>query len=174
MHVECSGSFQVRLIFITSMRTLIQRVRQATVTSSNEVIGTIGYGLLIFLGIGADDTENDTDWMAHKCINLRIFEDHQGKMNLTVSKIQGEIMVVSQFTLYGDCSRGHRPSFTGAAPPIVAEKLYKRFIENLRDNGIKVSEGKFGARMEVSLINDGPVTILIESPPSTRSSDYTL
>ena len=145
------------------MRALVQRVRNARVTVAGETTGEIGPGLLIFLGVGVNDTEKELAFIADKCANLRIFEDDAGKMNRSLLDTGGEALVVSQFTLYGDASHGRRPSFSEAAPPEIAEKLYREFVKTLADFGIKVATGKFRAEMEVTLCNDGPVTIMVES-----------
>ena len=146
------------------MRALIQRVDNASVSSDGKIQGEIGHGLLILLGVSSDDTNKDVDWIANKSIHLRIFEDEYGKMNLDVKAVGGEIMVVSQFTLYGNCMKGNRPSFTQVALPEKAEKLYRRFIEHIKEENIPVAEGLFGAHMSVSLTNNGPVTLLVHTP----------
>lgn len=147
------------------MRALVQRVSQASVNIESKITGQIGKGLLILLGISSNDVESDAKYLAEKCANLRIFEDSQEKMNLSVQDIHGSALVVSQFTLYADTRRGNRPSFTEAAPPEKSEKLYEYFVEQLRDllGEKKVATGVFRSMMEVSLINDGPVTIMLES-----------
>ena len=145
------------------MRAVIQRVQEARVEVDGEVIGKIGQGFLVLLGVRKDDTEEDVRYLADKVTGLRIFEDEAGKMNLSISEVKGEILAVSQFTLYGDCRKGRRPSFDEAAPPDVAERLYELFVEEIRKSGIKVETGKFRALMDVHLINSGPVTILLDS-----------
>ena len=147
------------------MRLLIQRVSRAKVTVSGEIIGEIGHGLLIFVGIGHNDDIARVKEMTEKLIKLRIFEDEAGKMNLDVTSRGGSVLVVSQFTLYGDARKGNRPSFIDAARPEQAKELYDRFVSELREKmGIEpVAEGRFGAMMEVELVNDGPVTIWLES-----------
>ena len=144
------------------MKTVIQRVSRADVTISGTTAGKIGQGLLILLGVGPEDTEETADYIATKIINMRIFEDEKGKMNRSVKDVGGEILVVSQFTLYADCRKGNRPSFVGAAAPEPAEALYRYFIKKLSESGIHTESGEFGADMQVSLINDGPVTILLD------------
>lgn len=145
------------------MRAVIQRVKSASVDVDGRVVGKIQAGLLVLLGVGDEDEDKDVDLLAQKTATLRIFADDDDKMNRSVEDIRGSVLVVSQFTLYGDCRKGRRPSFAQAAPPAKAETLYRRFIKILRDRRIPVAEGCFGASMEISLINDGPVTILIDS-----------
>ncbi len=147
------------------MRVLLQRVKQANVTIEGNIYSTIDYGILIFLGVTHQDTSNDATYLAQRSVNLRIFEDNEGKMNLSLKDVQGKALVVSQFTLYADTQKGHRPSFTEAARPDVAEHLYNDFIAELRRElgESNVATGVFRAMMDVSLINDGPVTIMIES-----------
>lgn len=145
------------------MRAVIQRVSTSKVTVDNEVIGEINKGLLVLLGVTHEDTSKDVDYMVDKILNLRIFEDENDKMNLSLKDIEGEILAVSQFTLYGDVRKGRRPSFSDAARPEIANPLYEQFVQKIKDNGVKVGTGKFGAHMMVDLTNDGPVTILLES-----------
>lgn len=145
------------------MRVVAQRVREASVEVDGEVVGAIGRGLMLLVGCGAGDGEADTDYLADKVADLRIFEDDAGKMNLSALDIGGEILVVSQFTLYGDCRKGRRPSFTGALAPEAAEALIVRMIERLSAMGLVVAQGRFGAKMAVSLVNDGPVTLLLDT-----------
>jgi D-tyrosyl-tRNA(Tyr) deacylase len=144
------------------MRAVLQRVTQASVTVDGECVGKINAGWLVLLGIAKDDSHATVKWMVEKCINLRAFEDTSGKMNLSVQDIRGEILVVSQFTLYGDCNKGRRPSFDSAAPPEIAESLYVAFCQSLEMAGISVSRGRFRADMKVNLVNDGPVTLILE------------
>ena len=146
------------------MRALLQRVTFARVTVGGQTVGEIGPGLLILLGVGHGDSQQDAATLAAKVAKLRIFNDDAGKMNLSVREADNAALVVSQFTLYADTSRGNRPSFTGAAPPAQAEALYLYFAEQLRAQGLEVQTGKFGADMQVSLLNDGPVTVWLESP----------
>ena len=136
---------------------------RAEVRVAGEPVGRIGPGLCVFLGIGKTDGQANVDQLADKIKNLRIFEDENGKMNLSVEEVREEILVVSQFTLYGDCRKGNRPSFSNAAPPDQAEKLYEYFVRRLRGAGLTVATGQFKARMNVTLINDGPVTLILES-----------
>lgn len=145
------------------MRAVIQRVKSAKVCVDGQVVGEIGRGLLVLLGIKKGDGEKDLSFLALKIPDLRIFEDDTGKFNLSLREIQGEILVVSQFTLYGDCRKGRRPSFTEAEDPILAKQLYKRFISLLKEQRLPVQTGEFQAKMEVHLINDGPVTLLLDS-----------
>lgn len=144
------------------MRFLVQRVKNASVTVQNKTIGKINKGLLVFCGITHEDSEKEADFLIKKLCNLRIFEDENDKMNLSVKDVNGEILIVSQFTLYADCTSGNRPSFTNSAKPEYAEKLYEYIIKKCKENDIKVETGKFGAHMKVELINDGPVTIMLE------------
>ncbi|MBR0365288.1 MAG: D-tyrosyl-tRNA(Tyr) deacylase [Clostridia bacterium] len=145
------------------MRAVIQRVKKANVSVDGKVIGEIGHGLLIFLGVGEGDTEADMKYIADKSLGLRIFTDENDKMNLSVCDVGGGILVISQFTLYGDCRKGRRPSFTGSMEPAGAEELYEKFIDYIAATGISVGHGEFGADMNVELINDGPVTMLLDS-----------
>lgn len=144
------------------MRVVIQRVYCARVTSDGKLLGEIGPGLCLLVGFGPGDTIEHADWVAAKIAGLRLFPDDSGKMNRSVTEHGGGILVVSQFTLYADASRGRRPSFIGAAPPEVALPLYQHFLSALRQLGVEVAAGEFGAMMQVSLTNDGPVTILLE------------
>lgn len=144
------------------MRLLIQRVKGAQVTVENRVVGAIGVGLLLFLGIHRNDTPEMTSWLVNKLVSLRCFADAAGKMNLSLKEVEGEALVVSQFTLYGNCLNGRRPDFIDSMPPEAAEPLYQKFVEELRQQIQRVQTGQFGAYMQVSLINDGPVTFLIE------------
>ncbi|OEU80391.1 MAG: D-tyrosyl-tRNA(Tyr) deacylase [Desulfobulbaceae bacterium C00003063] len=145
------------------MRAVVQRVRHASVRIDDSITGQIGYGLVILLGIRAEDTTRDLQWMADKTVNLRIFEDDEGKMNRSLADINAEMLIVSQFTLYGDCRKGRRPGYSNAAPPEIAEPIYNRFIEEIKSRGIKTATGTFRAMMEIELANDGPVTLLLDS-----------
>ncbi|OPZ79461.1 MAG: D-tyrosyl-tRNA(Tyr) deacylase [Alphaproteobacteria bacterium ADurb.Bin438] len=145
------------------MKALIQRVKNASVTIDGKVNGQINQGLCVLLGVGPKDSEKDIDWLSEKLINLRIFEDENGKMNLSLRDIDGQMLIISQFTLYGDCSRGRRPSFVYSAPPDMANELYEKFVAKIRSLGIIAETGIFGADMQVSILNDGPVTFMIES-----------
>jgi len=145
------------------MRAVIQRVKSSSVTVESEVVGEIGNGLLVFLGVAKPDKSDDADYLADKIINLRIFEDENSKMNRSLLDTGGQMLVVSQFTLLGNCKKGRRPSFIHAAGQNQAVKLYERFIEQVRQNGVSVETGRFQAMMDVSLINDGPVTFILES-----------
>lgn len=144
------------------MKILIQRVSEASVTVENKVVGKIREGFLVFLGITHNDSEKEAQFLADKVANLRVFENSEGKMNLSLKDVRGSVLIISQFTLYGDAIKGRRPSFTNAAKPEKAIPLYEYFISEVRKNGIKTEAGIFGAKMEVDLINSGPVTILIE------------
>ncbi len=145
-----------------AVRLIVQRVSEASVSVGDEVIGAIGAGLCVFLGVGRKDTETDAELLAAKLTNLRMFEDEVGKLNRSVLEVAGDLLVISQFTLYGDCRKGNRPSFTDAAPAERAQVLYEFFVRRLREAGLKVATGRFQAHMRVSLINDGPVTLLVE------------
>ncbi len=145
------------------MRAVIQRVKHSFVSVENQTVGEIGNGLLVFLGVAKKDGDQDADYLADKITNLRIFEDDKGKMNRSLLETSGEMLVVSQFTLLGDCRKGRRPSFINAAGPVEANALYERFVSLVRQKGISVQTGKFQAMMAVSLINDGPVTLILES-----------
>jgi len=146
------------------VRAVVQRVSHASVSVDSATVGKIGPGLLVLLAAAHGDGPEQVRWMADKIVGLRIFADDQGKMNVSLAQARGEMLVVSQFTLSGDCRKGKRPSFTGAAPPDEANSLYRDFIEAVRGQGIPVAEGVFGAMMEVSLVNDGPVTLIVDSP----------
>jgi D-tyrosyl-tRNA(Tyr) deacylase len=145
------------------MRAVLQRVSRASVRVSGSNRGEIGRGLVVLLGVRGDDTTTDLQWLSEKIVNLRIFEDLDGKMNRSLADIDGEMLIISQFTLYGDCRKGRRPGFSTAAPPETAEPIYERFIQDVKDKQIRVATGIFGATMEVELVNDGPVTLLLDS-----------
>ncbi len=145
------------------MRACIQRVSQASVTIGGEVHGAISHGLVVLLGVAADDTARDAQFLAEKVVGLRVFEDNDGKMNRALAEAGASALVVSQFTLLGDCRKGRRPSFVAAAPPELAEELYMRFVELLREQDVHVETGQFRQHMEVALVNDGPVTLLLDS-----------
>jgi D-tyrosyl-tRNA(Tyr) deacylase len=148
------------------MRACIQRVQSASVTlprEENRLVGEIGIGLLVLLGVGTSDSVNEAVLLARKCSELRIFEDENGKMNRSLSDVGGSMLVVSQFTLYGDCRRGRRPSFTDAAPPELADRLYQLFIDEVRKRDIPVETGTFRTEMHVHLVNDGPVTLWLDT-----------
>ena len=145
------------------MRAVIQRVTSAAVTVAEREVGAIGPGILVLLGVARDDTDQDLNWLVDKIVNLRIFEDQQGKMNLSLRDTGGEMLVVSQFTRLGDCRKGRRPSWSTAAPPDRARLLYSRFIAAVQQSNIPTACGEFGAMMQVSLVNDGPVTLLLDS-----------
>jgi D-aminoacyl-tRNA deacylase len=145
------------------MRAVIQRVSRAQVTVNGDIAGKVGRGLLIFLGVAGTDAEADADYLADKIAGLRIFEDENGKMNLAAAEVEGGVLVVSQFTLYGDVRRGKRPSFDAAAPPEHARQLYEYFVHRIREAGLPCETGRFQELMEVELVNEGPVTILLDS-----------
>lgn len=145
------------------VRAVLQRVSQARVKLEGRPVASISQGLVVLLGVAQQDTEKDAQYLAAKIAELRVFEDKEGKMNLSAKEIQGEILVVSQFTLYGDCRKGRRPSFTQAAPADVAEQLYLKVVQELREQKLKVETGVFQAAMELELVNDGPVTLLLDS-----------
>lgn len=144
------------------MKLVIQRVKRASVEVNKEIVGKIEQGFLVLLGVGPEDTKEIADFLVQKLIKLRVFEDENGKMNLSLKDINGELLIVSQFTLYADCTGGNRPSFTNAAKPDKANELYEYFIKECKKEDIKVEHGIFGADMKVELLNDGPVTILLE------------
>ncbi|WP_013629649.1 D-aminoacyl-tRNA deacylase [Rubinisphaera brasiliensis] len=145
------------------MRAVVQRVSSASVTVEEQIVGEIGPGLLILLGVGTDDERADGIWLAEKVAGLRIFPDTDGKMNCSVRDAGGAALVVSQFTLYGDCRKGKRPSFVRAAPPEIANSLYEDFMAELRGHGLQVESGRFQAHMDVKSVNDGPITLLLDS-----------
>lgn len=145
------------------MRAVLQRTLRSQVTVDGEVVGRIGAGLTVLLGVGPEDTETDVQYMKDKILNLRIFEDEAGKMNRSLLDTAGELLIVSQFTLYGDCRKGRRPGFSSAAPPELAERLYEELTAACRAEGVTVATGIFAAEMQVELVNDGPVTMLLDS-----------
>ncbi|MBF0528028.1 MAG: D-tyrosyl-tRNA(Tyr) deacylase [Deltaproteobacteria bacterium] len=145
------------------MKAVIQRVAEAKVTVDGEIVGAINQGLLILLGVAQNDTSADADYLANKIVTLRIFQDDAGKMNRSLIDISGQALIVSQFTLWGDCRKGRRPSFTQAAAPNLAEKLYQEFIARVAAGGVPVATGRFGALMKVFLVNDGPVTFILDT-----------
>jgi D-tyrosyl-tRNA(Tyr) deacylase len=145
------------------MRAVVQRVKQSTVQVDNETVGAIGPGLLVLLGVAREDETGDADFLAEKVSNLRIFQDSQGKMNLSLIDTGGEMLVVSQFTLLADCRKGRRPSFVDAAGPDKADELYRYFVAQVQSRGLRVQTGRFGAMMTIDLTNDGPVTLVVES-----------
>lgn len=146
------------------MRAVVQRVREAKATFDGEMIGDIKSGLCVLLGIKIGDTEKDVLWMVDKLVNLRVFEDNNDKLNLSLMETKGEMLLISQFTVYGDCRKGRRPSFTEAAPPGEAKRLYEFAIEKVKEQGISVKTGTFQTHMVIEIANDGPVTLIIDSP----------
>jgi len=151
------------------MRAVLQRVSRGSVSVNGEVLSDIGQGLVILVGVGDGDTEDDARWLARKTANLRIFEDQEGRFDRSLLDVQGHVLVISQFTLYGDARRGRRPSFTHAADPTVAEPLIQRYCDLLRDEGVsEIGQGQFGAHMNVEILNDGPVTIILDTDVSRR------
>lgn len=146
------------------MRAVLQRVRRARVQIGAETAGAIEQGLLVLLGVAPSDTTGQANWLAEKTVHLRIFADADGKMNLSVQDVGGGVLVVSQFTLFGDCRKGRRPSFIGAATPEVAVPVYEAYLDALRSHGVRVASGRFAADMQVELVNDGPVTLVIDTP----------
>ena len=144
------------------MRLVIQRVKNAKVDIDGKTVSSIGKGLLVLLGVTHEDTKETVDYLVKKLCKLRVFEDENGKMNLSIKEVEGKLLIVSQFTLYADCSRGNRPSFVNAAKPDFANELYEYFYEKCKEEQIEVQKGIFGADMKVSLLNDGPVTIILE------------
>ena len=149
------------------MRAVLQRVRRAKVTVGDETTGEIAIGWLVLLGVAPSDTRAEVEWLAEKVANLRAFPDADGKMNRSVLEVGGAVLAVSQFTLYGNCRRGRRPGFTGAAPPEVAEPLYEAFVTALKALGVPTATGRFAADMQVELVNDGPVTFVIDADATT-------
>ncbi len=145
------------------MRTVVQRVAEAWVVVNGQEVARIGKGFLVLLGVGREDSEEDAEYLAAKVAHLRVFEDEEGKLNRSLLEVNGAALVVSNFTLYGDCRKGRRPSFTDAAAPEQAERLYRRFCEALSRQGVTVQTGVFQAHMQVGLVNDGPVTLLLDS-----------
>ncbi|MFB2934657.1 D-aminoacyl-tRNA deacylase [Aerosakkonemataceae cyanobacterium BLCC-F154] len=152
------------------MRVVIQRVKSSQVEVEGEVVGKIGRGLNLLVGISSNDTEAELDWMVRKCLELRIFPDGENgdRFSKSVQEINGELLVISQFTLYGDCRKGRRPSFDKSATPQPAKELYDRFVQKLRQSGLKVETGIFGAMMDVLIVNDGPVTLLLEKESTQK------
>ncbi len=145
------------------MRACVQRVSRASVEVEGETVGEVGVGLVVLLGVAATDSPADASWLAAKTASLRIFEDDDGKMNRSVVDVQGAVLAISQFTLFGDCRKGRRPSFVHAAGPDLAESLYRHYVDDLGEQGVQVETGRFQTHMNVSLVNDGPVTILLDS-----------
>jgi D-tyrosyl-tRNA(Tyr) deacylase len=146
------------------MKAVVQRVTESRVRVTGEVVGAIEAGLLVLLGVGQGDTAAQADWLAEKLVHLRIFEDDKGRMNRSLLEVGGQMLIVSQFTLLGDCRKGRRPSFIAAASPETAETLYEAFAQGVRQRGIRVQTGRFRTTMQVSLTNDGPVTLIVETP----------
>ncbi len=154
------------------MRVVVQRVRSSQVLVDGEIVGCIGYGLNLLVGIANTDTDAELTWMAQKCLDLRLFpEGDGGRLDRSVQAIAGDLLVISQFTLYGDCRKGRRPDFARAAPPSQAKALYDSFVEKLRTTGLRVETGRFGARMQVLIENDGPVTLILEREAPTNQPE---
>jgi len=149
--------------YAAEMRAVVQRVTKASVSVDNQIVGKISSGIVVLLGVGKDDTLEDAKYLAEKIVNLRIFDDGEGKMNLSLLDVKGEALVISQFTLYGDCRRGRRPSYSDSAPPDIANELYEKFVELVRGYNVRVETGIFAAHMLVEIHNDGPVTLLLDS-----------
>ena len=145
------------------MRAVLTRVKSASVSIDGQVVGSIGKGFLILLGVGPNDTEKECRYLAEKALGLRVFEDENGKMNLGLEQVGGQVLVVSQFTLYGNCRKGRRPSFTEAAPPDLGNRLYERFLKDCEELGYPPQHGRFGADMQVESVNDGPVTLILDT-----------
>lgn len=152
------------------MRACIQRVRKAQVEIAGQVVGQIGPGLVLLLGVAEGDGKKEVQWLADKTVTLRIFSDSTGKMNRSLLDTQGEMLIVSQFTLLGDCRKGRRPSFVAAARPERAKPLYQQFCQRVQGQGVQIATGQFAADMQVSLVNDGPVTLLIDTPQEARGA----
>jgi D-aminoacyl-tRNA deacylase len=152
------------------VRIVLQRVSRAQVKVEGRIIGQIGHGFMVLLGVGRDDTEADADFLVDRVLGMRVFADDDQKMNLALSAVNGEMLVVSQFTLLADTDSGRRPSFTLAAPPELARRLYEHFLSLVRNAGVKVEQGEFGAKMEVELVNDGPVTIILDTATSKKKN----
>ncbi|MDR7856424.1 D-aminoacyl-tRNA deacylase [Tissierella sp.] len=145
------------------MRAVVQRVSKASVKVDNNIVGNIGKGLVVLLGIGGEDDSKDLDYLVDKVLGLRVFQDENDKMNLSLMDINGELLIISQFTLYGDVRKGKRPSFSDSADPHIAEEMYLNFVDKCKNSGLKTEKGVFGADMDVELINEGPVTIMLDS-----------
>lgn len=164
--LSCTGFIKILKIVIPErekLKALLQRVAKSSVTVEGKVVGEIAEGLVVLLGVADDDCENDAEYLVDKIVNLRIFSDEQSKFNLSTLQVNGELLVISQFTLLADARKGRRPNFTSAAPQEKAETLYNYFIERLQEKGLKVETGEFGAHMMVEILNDGPVTIMLDS-----------
>lgn len=153
------------------MKIVLQRVKIARVKVKQEIVGEINSGILLFLGVGKDDREKDLEMLSNKIVNLRIFPDEKGKMNFSILDLKKEIMIISQFTLYADCRKGNRPSFTEAAPAELAELLYNKFVEKMKEYNLKVATGKFGEIMEIEAIQDGPVTIVLDTKEGLKNGN---
>ena len=152
------------------MRAVLTRVKSASVAIEGKTVGQIGQGFLILLGVGPEDTEEDSRYLAEKALGLRVFEDEQGKMNCSLEQVGGQVLVVSQFTLYGNCRKGRRPSFTEAAPPELGNRLYEQFLADCEKLGFSPQHGQFGADMQVSSVNDGPVTLILDTQQLMQTS----